>query len=114
MSHRSPSACRAAACWAVDTLLILAVFAPLFGALLTAKVYAQESRDLERRITSTEIAAARDDERIRAVIGRIDSIDKTLWWLIWIIFGSTTVSGVVAGDRVIYRVRSLKANDRGG
>ena len=88
--------------------------APLVLVVYSSVLYARtqtdtfESRRLERRLTDSEIALARQDEKTRAIIARIDSIDKTLWWLIVATFGGTGVSGAVAADRAAHKWRQAR------
>jgi len=80
---------------------------PLLIVCYATITYAQETerteRLMERRLSSVEISVARHEERWVAVVARIDAIDKTLWWLIVATFGGTSVSGVVAADRAMYK-----------
>lgn len=97
------------------TLRILIAVVPLFISTTSLQAHAQNIESLqqelgvlEKRANAHEIADARIEERWLAVVSRIDSIDKTLWWLIVAIFGSSGVSAVVAGDRAVYLYRRTK------
>jgi hypothetical protein len=91
---------------------------PIAVVLFTSIAYAQdhsgrELRDLmrdmrgmESRLSRSEIDHARLEERWVAIAARIESMDKTLWWLFVGTFGSVAVSGAVGTDRAVHRYRS--------
>lgn len=84
-----------------NVLKVIFAVLPIFFAGYGARIYAQETMD--RRMMSVEIDLARQDERFRAIVARLDAYDKTLWWLIMATFTSSGISGAVAADRVVYK-----------
>jgi hypothetical protein len=75
---------------------------PVMFAALALRVHAQTS---EERLRAVETDMARQDERYHAIIARLDSIDKTQFWLIFSTGAAGIVSGGVAADRAMFRKR---------
>lgn len=91
--------------YAVFAYRVGVAFVPIGVVTHTARVYAQDVDALRHRITELEVTTARQDERWHALSARIDTIDKTLWWLLVATFTGTGVSGAVAVDRATYLFR---------
>lgn len=75
---------------------------PVFFAAMAFRVHAQTS---EERLRAVEVNLGRQDERYHAIIARLDSIDKTQFWLIVSTGAAGVVSGGVAADRAMFRKR---------
>lgn len=96
---------------------VVGAMVPLLLACIGAVAYAQLQdtdrleRQTERRFSALEIADARQEERYHAIVGRIDAIDKTLWWLVVATIGGTGVSGVVATDRAVHRLKAQRRQE---
>ncbi len=94
---------------------IIGAVAPIiissYGGLLYAQgqqLQLHEDLLLDRRISTVEINAARQEERWAAVVARLDAQDKTLWWLVVATFGGTSVSGFVAADRAAFKWKQAR------
>lgn len=88
-------------------LRLLGAGIPFLLACYGAVTYASQE-PLEERVAGLEIESARQDERYHAIVARIDAIDKTLWWLVAATLAGTGVSGAVATDRAVHRLKNSK------
>lgn len=76
---------------------------PFLFACYSGVVYGQT---VETRVAALEISSAVHEAQYRAIVDRIEALDKTVWWLVVTTIGGTGVSGVVAIDRATYKRRN--------
>ena len=95
---------------------------PLAMTVYATAIYAQDQdrfeRQLERRTSAAEVMLARHDEKFIAILAQVQTLSSShealrdlVWWLAAATLGSGTVSGAVAADRAVFRLRNRRNSE---